>query len=228
MQIKHLTENRALQFAAGIGCAGPAEFVTPSFRNMSTSRGAAASLLTGFRRMVCLLFWGSKLSVLLVLLLALAHGQTPGAAPQSNYPTAVGYPITGVCGGTVGAANTTAYLFFPTQLSTSTCSATATGTPGGSAAANNEIPVTAPMTASRLTGHVGTACTAAGTAITLYKNGSPTTLTVTGLTATNTNVSDITHQVTFAVGDTYSLRIVTAQATETCANARATFAASPM
>lgn len=127
-------------------------------------------------------------------------------------------PIVNNCGGTVGASNSTAYIFFPASANPVTCTASTTG------GSNAEIQVPLAATASHLGAVFGTACTSATTAITLYKNGSATALTVNTLTgSTGTWVNDNTHTVTFSAGDTYSVRIVTGQATETCAGMKAVF-----
>ena len=118
-----------------------------------------------------------------------------------------------MCGGTVGATNATAYFFWPTQFSMTTCT---------SSTGQTELPVGITATASLLQVTAGTACTSAATAVTLYKNGSATALSVTGLNVTaGTVVKDTTHTVPFLATDSYSIRVVTGQATETCANLRA-------
>lgn len=129
-----------------------------------------------------------------------------------------GVEVVTTCTGTVGSANATAYIYYPAQASPSTCTASNLG------AGNTEIIVKNPAVARHLSASSGTACTSAGTAVKLYKNNTATALVaVLGTAASGTWVSDDSDSVSFNAGDTYSVRIVTGQATETCANLKAVF-----
>lgn len=132
--------------------------------------------------------------------------------------TSSGVEVVDTCTGTVGSANATAYIFFPAQASPSTCTASNLG------AGNTEIVVKNPAVARHLSAASGTSCTSASTAVKLYKNNTATSLVAAlGTAASGTWVSDDADSVSFNSGDTYSIRIVTGQATETCANLKAVF-----
>ena len=125
-------------------------------------------------------------------------------------PVAAGY-----CQGTIGTANATTYILAPfvNVANSNACTGTAA----------MEFPVPAPCIAKDLYVVATAAGAVAGSGVvTLYKNGSATTLTCT--LGTGTTCNDTTHLPTFVAGDTYSLRVLTGQATDTTAGVRAAFA----
>ncbi len=118
------------------------------------------------------------------------------------------------CNGTVGTAGTvTPYVLTPALTATSNvCNNT------------NAVEVISPVacTAKNLWVLVGTAGSSAGSSnVTLYKGGTAQALTCTAGISTTCN--DITHTVTLAQGDQWSVRILTGQASDTIANVRAVF-----
>lgn len=126
------------------------------------------------------------------------------------YADRKGFIISGDCDGTVGASSGVAYPTFPFNQSGSNCSTnTVTEAPMPAACTATTIYATA-QTAGALTtsGGVG-----------LYKNGSLTALTCNLGTGTACNLTG--QSVSFNAGDTYSIRVKTAQASDTTATVRA-------
>lgn len=120
--------------------------------------------------------------------------------------------ITTFCTGAVGTGNGTTYILTPGPTTTAVCTNTAV--------VENPIAITG--TAKNMYASVGTACTTGTSGAKLYKNGTVTALIVTGLSDTAVH-SDTSDTVSFTAGDTWSVRFLANQATETCANARVQF-----
>lgn len=119
--------------------------------------------------------------------------------------------IVGFCGGTIGTANATAYTLAPfAQGSAIGCALTTT----------TEMPVPVACTAKNLfvVAQTGGAVGTSG-ATTVYKNGTATSLSAT--LGTGTTKNDLTHTVSFAQGDTISIRVTTGQASDTTASIKA-------
>jgi len=123
--------------------------------------------------------------------------------------------IIGICGGTVGAGTTgTAYIFWPSQTSLTTCTATNTTT-------SYELIMPFACTAKNLFCQAQTAGVSASK-IVLYKNGTASTLSCP--LGTSTSASDTTDTVSFnGSTDTWSIRAVTGQASDPMTNLRASF-----
>jgi hypothetical protein len=110
------------------------------------------------------------------------------------------------CTGQVGGTNGGTYVLEPGSTGTA-CTTTGVA----------EIPIPATCSMQKMYVTASAAGGAAGSgATTLFKNGSGTALTCT--LGTGTTCNDTTHTVSFNAGDTWSMRTVTAQASDTTAN----------
>ncbi len=145
--------------------------------------------------------------------------QAAGTPTSSTYNVIAGGAVAALpvvhdtwCQGTIGATNGGIYALEPGSTST---------TAGCGQTTTTEIPLPSACTAKLLSARVGTAATT-GISVTLYKNTVATALTVALGTATAV-VQDSTHTVSFAANDTWSIRAIPGQATETAAQVRAAF-----
>lgn len=116
------------------------------------------------------------------------------------------------CGGTVGTTNSAAYIGWPANQSTTTCTATVTS------ATVMELPIPANGTLQNLYCVIGTAGIT-GDAIKVYVNGAATALVAANGTSGSAN--DTSDKVTVTAGQTWSGRYVVAgSGTETAAGWR--------
>jgi hypothetical protein len=119
------------------------------------------------------------------------------------------------CGGTVGAANSTAYIGWPANQSTTTCSGSVLS------ATIIEVPFAAPGTLKNYQCSISTAGIA-NDQIVLYVNNAATSLHCQN--GTSNTCSDNTHTTSVNAGDTWSSRYVVASSgSETAAGWRCTF-----
>lgn len=133
-------------------------------------------------------------------------GNAPGVG------TDLGFPMTAFCNAVVGTANTTSYVLAPSAAGTTACTSSTNNDP--------ELPVA--CTAQNLRVRAGAAGAQAGSGvITLYQNGSATSMTCT--LGTTLLCNDSTHTVAFAANDRWAIKVLTGQATDTTANIRASF-----
>lgn len=145
---------------------------------------------------------------------AISTGSIPQFTARGFFeivPTPWPTPLISYCTGTVGSAFPQTYILAPDGSSTG-C--------GGTGIAETPLPIA--CTASKLYVTASAAGAVAGSGvITLYKNGTATSLTCT--LGTGTTCNDLTDSVSFSAGDTKSIRIATGQGTDTTANPRASF-----
>lgn len=136
-----------------------------------------------------------------------------GVLPQANGGS-IGMLYASACYGTVGTASGSVYGLSPAS-NTTAC----TSVIGASNESNVPVNCTAQKFYARAT--VGGALAGSGL-VTLYKNNATTTLTCTIGTG-NTQCSDLTHSVALTTADLWSVRVQTAQASDTTANVRVVF-----
>ena len=125
--------------------------------------------------------------------------------PISNY--------TAVAAGTIGTANATTYYLMP----------------GGAAftfnlsTAQHGVPMPASCTAKNFTVLAGTGPTGSGGTVTLYKDGSATSIACTLSSGSAANCQDTTHTVSFTANHTWAIGVLTTQASDTTAFVTASF-----
>lgn len=131
--------------------------------------------------------------------------------------TGTGAVVTSFCNSAVGTSNGAVYMLFPFSKATASLACTSTTA--------QEMPVPVPCTFKNMYVKASAAGGAAGSGLMqLFKNGSASGITCT--LGTGTSCNDTTHTVSMAVGDTYSVRVTTGQASDTTADIRAAFQCS--
>lgn len=122
--------------------------------------------------------------------------------------------LNGFCNGVIGTANATTYIITPGGTGATSTACTMTG--------STDTPLPISCTARNLYVVASAAGGQAGSGLTkLFVAGSGTTLTCT--LGTGTSCNDTTHLVPITAGQQWSIRVTTAQATDTTANIRVAF-----
>lgn len=138
-----------------------------------------------------------------------------GVLPAANGGS-IGFLLESFCFGTIGTANGSIYGLAPAS-NTTACTAVI-------GASNDNPPLSTACTAQNLYVRATLGGALAGSGVTtLYKNNVATALTCTLGNTSPANCSDTTHTVAMTTSDFWSVRVTTAQATDTTANVRASF-----
>ena len=131
-----------------------------------------------------------------------------------------GYVFDANCNGAVGTATTTTYTFG--KFGSGAGSGAATGGCNVTIAASVAAPIPATCTAQKMYVNAGAAGANSGSGVvTLYHNGSASTLTCT--LGTGLTCNDTTHTVSITAGDTYYIGVLTNATGDTTASLKVAF-----